>query len=71
MNYAIMKKGIADNVIVGPLPDGMDGVALNGRPVAIGDTLVDGMFLRNGVLVLTDAERIAELEARIAELTQE
>ena len=66
MNYAILENGIVANVIVGPLPDGMEGVALFDRPVAIGDTFSDGMFLRNGEPVLTDAERIAALEARIA-----
>ena len=67
MNYAIMGNGIVTNVIV-ELPEGTDGIALNDRPVAIGDTLVNGVFLRNGEPVLTDAERIAQLEARIAEL---
>ena len=67
MNYAIMGNGIVTNVIV-ELPEGTDGIALNDRPVAIGDTLVNGVFLRNGEPVLTDAERIAQLEARVAEL---
>ena len=67
-DYAMIENGIVANVIVGPLPDGMDGVALNGRPVAIGDTYADGAFLRDGEPVLTDAERIALLEARVAEL---
>ena len=68
MNYAILENGVVTNIVVGPLPDGIDGVALNGRPVTIGDVLADGMFLRNGEPVLTDAERIAKLEARVAEL---
>ncbi|MCE5188965.1 MAG: hypothetical protein LLF75_07265 [Eubacteriales bacterium] len=67
-DYAIIENGLVANVIVGPLPDGMDGVALNGRPVAIGDAYIDGVFLRNGEPVLTDAERIAELETQIAVL---
>ena len=71
MNYAILENGIVANVIVGPLPDGMDGVALFDRPVAIGDTFADGVFLRNGEPVLTDAERIAALEAALAEIEEE
>lgn len=68
MNYAIIENGAVTNIIVGPLPDGMEGVALFDRPVAIGDTFADSVFLRNGEPVLTDVERIAALEARIAEL---
>lgn len=68
MYYAIIENGAVTNIIVGPLPDGMEGVALFDRPVAIGDTFADSVFLRNGEPVLTDVERIAALEARIAEL---
>lgn len=68
MNYAIIENGIVTNVIVGPLPDGMDGVALGDRPVAIGDSYVDGIFTRDGAPVLTLEDKIAILEARIAEL---
>ena len=68
MNYAIIENETVVNLIVGPLPDGIEGIALNGRPVAIGDAYADGVFLRNGEPVLTDAERIAQLKARIAEL---
>ncbi|MEA5048476.1 MAG: hypothetical protein VB034_07675 [Eubacteriales bacterium] len=69
MDYAIIESGVVVNVIVGPLPDGMDGVALGDRPVAIGDSYTDGVFTRNGESVLTPAERIAALEAQIAKLT--
>ena len=65
MDYAIIEAGVVVNVIVGPLPDGMDGVALGDRPVAIGDSYADGVFNRNGEPVLTPAERIAALEAQI------
>lgn len=71
MNVAILVEGIVTNIVVGPLPDGMDGVALFDRPVAIGDTFADGVFLRNGEPVLTDAERIAALEARILALQKQ
>jgi len=68
MDFAIIEDGVVTNVIVGPMPNGMDGVPLNGRPVAIGDAYADGAFTRGGEPVLTDAEKIAALEAKIAEL---
>ena len=67
-DYAMIENGIVVNVVVGPLPDGMEGIPLFDRPVAIGDVYTDGVFLRDGEPVLTDAERIAALEARVAEL---
>ena len=68
MIYAIIEKGVVINTIVGPLPDGMDGIPLNDCPVAIGDSYSNGVFTRDGEVVMTDAERIAALKARIAEL---
>jgi hypothetical protein len=68
MNFAIIENGVVANVIVGPLPDGMEGVVLGDRPVAIGDGYAGGVFTRNGEAVLTDAERIAELEAQNTQL---
>lgn len=68
MYYAIMDGTIVSNIIVGPLPKGVKGIELFDRPVLIGDSLINGVFLRNGEPVLTDAERIAQLQARVAEL---
>lgn len=68
MNYAIIENDVVTNVIVGPLPDGMDGVALGDRPVAIGDAYADGAFTRGGEPVLTDAEKIAALEQQVLAL---
>ena len=68
MNVAIVVEGVVTNIIVGPLPEDVEGIPVADRPVAIGDAYTDGVFLRNGEPVLTDAERIAALEARIAEL---
>ena len=65
MNYAMIENGVVVNVIVGPLPEGMEGVALNDRPVAIGDSYADSVFTRNGEPVLTPAERISALEAQV------
>ena len=67
-DYAIIENGIVTNVIVGPLPDGIEGVALNGSPVAIGDAYADDVFLRNGEPVLTEVERIHELTSEIERL---
>ena len=71
MNYAILENGVVINVIVGPLPDGMNGVPTFDRPVAIGDTFDDGVFRRYGEAVLTDAERIAALEQQILTLQKQ
>lgn len=71
MNYAILENSLVSNIIVGPLPDGMEGVAVGDRPVAIGDSFADGIFLRNGEPVQTDAERIAALEEQILRLQEQ
>ena len=65
MNYAIIENGIVANIIVG-LPSGMDGICVDGLNVAIGDSYEDGAFTRGGEPVLTDAEKIAALEAQLA-----
>jgi hypothetical protein len=71
MNYAIIENETVVNLIVGPLPDGIAGIALNGRPVAIGDAYADGVFLRSGEPVLTSAERIAALEQQVLALQKQ
>ena len=71
MNYAIIENETVVNLIVGPLPDGIEGIALNDRPVAIGDEYTNGVFLRNGEPVLTEAERIAALEQQILALQEQ
>ena len=68
MNYAIIENGMVVNIIVGPLPVGMDGVALVERPVSIGDTYEGGVFMREGEVVLTDAEKIHAMEEEILAL---
>ena len=53
MNFAIVESGVVVNIIVGPLPIGMEGVALDasapdaGR-VMIGDLYADGVFIPLG-----------------------
>ena len=71
MNYAIIESGTVVNIIVGPLPLGMEGVSLGERPVAIGDAYSNGVFLRDGQPVLTSEERISALEAQIASLLEQ
>ena len=71
MNYAIIENGTVTNIIVGPLPDGMEGVPIDDRPVVMGDAYVNGVFLRNGEPVLTDTERIAALEQQILTLQEQ
>lgn len=71
MYYAILDGETVVNVILGPLPNDMEGVPLCGRPVAIGDVCQNGTFLRNGQPVLTDAERISALEAELSLLREQ
>ena len=68
MDYAIIEADVVVNIIVGPLPEGMDGIPVEDRPVAIGDHYSEGVFTQNGEIVMTDAERISVLQARSAEL---
>ncbi|NLC78142.1 MAG: hypothetical protein GX683_00195 [Ruminococcaceae bacterium] len=75
MNYAIVKNGEVTNVIwllesnAGDFPN---AVALEDRPVAIGDTYTDGRFYRGGSEVLTTIEQFQiekqQYEAAIDEL---
>jgi len=45
MNYAIIAGGIVINISVG-LPDGIDGVCIDGLDVAIGDRYENGEFIK-------------------------
>ena len=62
MNYALVANNLVVNIIVGPMPIGMIGVALGERPVMIGDTFSGGVFLRDGEEVLTPEERLEAQE---------
>lgn len=65
-NYAVVENGFVTNVIwlcpanAGDFPS---AVPVNGRLVAIGDALTDGVFTRGGIPVPTEAERLALLQA--------
>ena len=68
MNYAIIENGVVVNIIVGPLPNGMDGVALGDRPVAIGDIYDGTDFYRDGEKILTIREQLQIANTTIDEL---
>lgn len=59
MNYALIENNIVANVIwlySGNAHDFPNAVALGDRPVAIGDSYIDGRFFRDGGEVLTALE---------------
>lgn len=57
------------NVIVGPMPNGMDGICADGLGVAIGDRYEDGVFIKPTPPEEPNIEgRIAALEAQLAAL---
>lgn len=66
MRYAMVENGTVTNVIAlqataaGEFPS---AVALQDRPVGIGDTYSEGKFYRDGEEVLTPAEEIAAMQA--------
>ena len=75
MNYALIENGIITNVIwlhPGNAAEFPNAVALNDIPAGIGDTYADGAFYRDGVKILTAAERMQaemdDMKAALAEL---
>ena len=56
MIYAIIENGVVVNIVVGPLPDAIAGVAIGNYPVAIGDAYLDGVFLRDDAPVLPEEQ---------------
>lgn len=66
MDYAIIESGAVVNVIVG-LPDGMDGVCVDGLNVSIGDRFENGEFVKPTPSAEPSIEeQIAALEAQLA-----
>ena len=61
MLYAIVTDGAVANVIVGPLPDGMDGVPVGELPVGIGDAWDGAAFWRDGARLMTPLEEAQEI----------
>lgn len=50
-NYAIIEHGVVINIVVGPLPNEIPGVAIGEYPIAIGDSYADGVFYRENVRI--------------------
>lgn len=75
MNYAIIENGVVTNMIVG-LPDGMDGIQIDGTNAGIGDKYENGEFIKpeppEPIIDPSIAlqERVAELEAALAEIEE-
>ena len=72
MNYALLgEDGAVCNIIWlcsanrGDFPN---AVCVANRPVEIGDVYLDGVFTRDGEIVLSYPDQIAALTERIAEL---
>lgn len=71
MRYAIVTAGVVTNIIAlrpanaGEFPS---AVALQDRPVGIGDTYSDGKFWRGGEEVLTLSEEIEKYKAALMAL---
>lgn len=71
-NYAIIENGVVTNVIwlcSSNAADFPSAVSVQDRLVSVGDTFENGVFYREGVLVPTEEERIALLEAELEEGT--
>jgi hypothetical protein len=69
-NYAIVENGVVTNVIWLCASNAFDfpaAVSVQGRLVAVGDTLENGVFYHAGEPVPTEEERIALLEAELEE----
>ena len=76
MNYALIENGVVTNVIW-LYPDNEaafpNAIRIDeGRPVAIGDTYVEGRFYRDGAEVLTpDEATILELDSALLDAEYE
>ena len=72
MNYALIdENGTVDNIIwLCSLnrTDFPNAICVANRPVAVGDVYQNGVFTRDGEVVLTYPEQIALLSERIVEL---
>ncbi len=68
MNYAIVENGIVTNIIwlyEGNADEFPGAIPLGDRPVGIGDVYTNGVFTRDGAVVLTPLE---SAQATIGEL---
>lgn len=66
MNYALVgSDGVVSNVIwlcASNRGDFPNAICVADRPVVIGDSYADGVFTRDGEVVLTEAERVGQAE---------
>ncbi len=76
MNYALIENGTVVNIAViyeGNAHEFANAVLTGDIPVRIGDAYADGVFLRDGVRLLSPLEQanatIAELDAAVVDLT--
>lgn len=73
-SMAVVNDGVVSNIIwcADNTPQSDTWVNCDDRPVAIGDTYIDGKFYRGGVEVLTPLEeaqkQISEYEAALSEI---
>lgn len=71
-NYAIIENGVVVNVIVGPLPDGISGVPIDGTNAAIGDHYENGEFIKPEPVAEQSLEsKIHALEAQLSALKKQ
>lgn len=69
MRYAIIQNNIVINIIAlrdTNAKDFPEAISLLDRPVAIGDSYIDGKFYRDNKEVLTPAEEIEQYKAALA-----
>lgn len=72
-SYALVEDGVVTNIAwIRPenAAEFPGAVNISGRPVAIGDAYENGVFLRDGVPVLTTEEELAEANAALAEIEE-
>lgn len=61
MVYAVVENGLVTNTIwLNPTTDFPNAVPCGDYPVAIGDTYENGRFYRNGEIILSPMEEMAE-----------
>lgn len=76
MNYALVENGRVTNLIwlhAGNAAEFPGAVLIGDVPVRIGDTCADGVFYRDGAVLLSPLEQanatIAELDTAVVDLT--
>lgn len=68
MRYAIIQNNIVTNIIAlrdTNAKDFPEAISLSDRPVAIGDSYIDGKFYRDNKEILTPTEEIEQYKAAL------